>query len=162
MMPAIPLVRPQTRGGGTTLRAVKGQTETGPLRSRDEENRVSTQLVGRWPAHAQREQASPVATAPVAPAAPPARDEALEFVRFCYRRRHVGWPELYDEMAAVAARGSFRGLGYAELADCGISFCLGDLSKLAALTEWVVREEEARFESRASGVPMMASRPATS
>ncbi|MER3417986.1 MAG: hypothetical protein C4343_02495, partial [Chloroflexota bacterium] len=28
--------------------------------------------------------------------------EAAEFVRFCYRRRPVGWPELYDEMCAVA------------------------------------------------------------
>ena len=39
-------------------------------------------------------------------------DEALEFVRFCYRRRRVAWPALYDEMSAVAARGAFRGMGY--------------------------------------------------
>ena len=36
--------------------------------------------------------------------------DAVEFIRFCYRRRRVGWPELYDEMCAVAARGLFRGL----------------------------------------------------
>jgi hypothetical protein len=94
--------------------------------------------------------------------APAVHDEALEFVRFCYRR-HVGWPELYDEMCLVAARGAFRGLGYAELADHGISFCLGELSKLATLTERVVREEQVLHEGMSAGVPMMlASQPATS
>ena len=42
-------------------------------------------------------------------AARPAGPNAIEFVRFCYRRKHVGWPELYDEMCAVANRGLFRG-----------------------------------------------------
>jgi len=69
-------------------------------------------------------------------------DDALEFVRFCYRRRKVGWPALYDEMSVVAARGLFRGLGYTELGERGISFCLGDLPRLVALTERVVREEQ--------------------
>ena len=35
-------------------------------------------------------------------AAPYPQGEALEFVRFCHRRKRVGWPELYDEMCAVA------------------------------------------------------------
>jgi hypothetical protein len=69
-------------------------------------------------------------------------DDALEFVRFCYRRRRVGWPALYDEMSAVASRGAFRGMGYGELAERGISFCLGDLPRLVALTERVAREEQ--------------------
>ena len=79
---------------------------------------MSTELVGRWPAHVLREQITnaPDAVEP----APPAHDEALDFVRFCYRRRHVAWPELYDEMCAVASRGAFHGLGYADLADHGI------------------------------------------
>jgi hypothetical protein len=81
---------------------------------------------------------------PVAPAA----DEALEFVRFCYRRRRVGWPALYDEMVAVAARGAFRGMGYGELAERGISFCLADLPRLVALTERVAREEQPIAEPR--------------
>jgi hypothetical protein len=125
---------------------------------------VSTELVGRWPAHASREQITnlPVDAVTAAPAetadAPPAHDEALDFVRFCYRRRHVAWPDLYDEMAAVAARSAYRGLSYADLADHGISFCLGDLAKLAALTERVVREEQALHEARTTGgVPMMLS-----
>ena len=114
---------------------------------------MSTELVGQRPAHA-REQITDGPTAEIAEAPP--HDEALDFVRFCYRRRHVAWPELYDEMCAVASRGAFRGLGYADLADHGISFCLGDLAKLAALTDRVVREEQALHERRA-GVPMMLS-----
>ena len=82
-------------------------------------------------------------------------EDALEFVRFCYRRRRVAWPELYDEMCAVAARGAFRGLGYAELADLGICFSLYGLPPLAELTERVVREEQARHDAPAGGVPMM-------
>ena len=39
-----------------------------------------------------------------------ASDIALEFVRFCYRRRRVAWPALYDEMSAVASRSTFRGI----------------------------------------------------
>ena len=121
---------------------------------------MSTELVGRWPAHVLREQITnaPDAVEP----APPAHDEALDFVRFCYRRRHVAWPELYDEMCAVASRGAFHGLGYADLADHGISFCLGDLAKLATLTERVVREEQVLLEGRAAAaVPMMlAPQPA--
>jgi hypothetical protein len=120
---------------------------------------VSTELAGRLPAHALREQISnsQVRVEHVDAGTPAAHDEALEFVRFCYRRRHVAWPELYDEMCAVAARGSFHGLGYAELADHGISFCLGDLAKLATLTERVVHEEQALLEGRAQAVPMMLS-----
>ena len=112
---------------------------------------MSTAIVGRWPAHASREERTPAAEAAIG-----VTDDALEFVRFCYRRRHVAWPDLYDEMCAVAARGAFRGLGYAELADHGISFCLGELHNLATLTERVVREEQALLDARGStGVPMM-------
>src|SRR6185312_60655 len=42
--------------------------------------------------------------------------DAVEFIRFCYRRRRVGWPELYDEMCAVAGRGAFRGYSADDLA----------------------------------------------
>ena len=52
--------------------------------------------------------------------------DAAEFIRFCYRRRRVGWPELYDEMCAVAARGLFRGLVAEDLASHGIGFALFD------------------------------------
>jgi hypothetical protein len=76
----------------------------------------------------------------------PGPDDCLDFVRFCYRRRRVAWPELYDEMCLVAARGTYRGLGYAELAERGISLCLGDLARLAVLTQRVLLEERSSPE----------------
>jgi hypothetical protein len=67
--------------------------------------------------------------------------EAEAFVRFCYERRRVSWPELYDEMCAVATRGLFRGMGHAELADVGIGFSLFQSASLAQLVTAVVAEE---------------------
>ena len=69
--------------------------------------------------------------------------DAVEFIRFCYRRRRVGWPELYDEMCAVAARGLFRGLGTEDLAAHGIGFSLYDTPALAAASSRIVAEEQA-------------------
>ena len=45
-------------------------------------------------------------------------------MRFCYQRRRVGWPELYDEMCAVATRGLYRGMGTDALAEIGVGFSL--------------------------------------
>ena len=67
--------------------------------------------------------------------------DAVEFIRFCYRRRRVGWPELYDEMCAVAARGLFRGLVADDLASHGIGFSLFDMPALAAMSAGIVAEE---------------------
>jgi hypothetical protein len=81
----------------------------------------------------------------------PARDGAdvaIEFVRFCYRRRHVAWPDLYDEMSIVAGRGLFRGMSYADLAEHGVSLCLSELPRLSALTQRVIAEESATVEPR--------------
>jgi hypothetical protein len=69
--------------------------------------------------------------------------DAADFIRFCYRRRRVGWPELYDEMCAVAARGLFRGLGADDLAAHGIGFALFDMPALAAMASGIVAEEQA-------------------
>jgi hypothetical protein len=69
------------------------------------------------------------------------QDEAVEFVRFCYRRRAVAWPELYDEMCGVAARGDFRGMTYEHLERLGIGFALYALPALAALVARVIAEE---------------------
>ena len=69
------------------------------------------------------------------------QDEAVEFVRFCYRRRAVAWPELYDEMCGVAARGDFRGMTYEHLERLGIGFALSALPALAALVARVIAEE---------------------
>jgi hypothetical protein len=73
--------------------------------------------------------------------APDHDDEALEFVRFCHRRRHVGWPELYDEMCAVAGRRLYRGQGPEELNELGIGFGLFEMPTLAALVARVVAED---------------------
>ena len=78
--------------------------------------------------------------------APEGVDLALEFVRYCYRRRRVAWPLIYDEMCAVAGHGLFRGLGYSELAERGISFCLGDMPRLYQLAQRVIAEEAAPVE----------------
>jgi hypothetical protein len=69
--------------------------------------------------------------------------DAIEFVRFCYRRRRVGWPELYDEMCAVAGRGLFRGYDADDLAGLGIGFSLFGMPALSILASRVVAEEQA-------------------
>jgi hypothetical protein len=73
-----------------------------------------------------------------------ASDDAVEFVRFCYSRRRVGWPELYDEMCAVAGRGLFRGWGSDELSAEGIGFSLFEMPALATLVHRVIADEHER------------------
>jgi hypothetical protein len=80
-------------------------------------------------------------------ASPPTAD-AVEFVKFCYERRKVGWPELYDEMCGVASRGLFRGWGLDELATQGIGFTLREMPALAALVMEIVGEDRARARLR--------------
>lgn len=67
-----------------------------------------------------------------APSAPP--PDIADFIRFCHTRRAAGWPELYDEMCAVAARREFNGWGQEQLADRGLTFALTGMPQLAA---WV-------------------------
>lgn len=94
------------------------------------------------------------------PAAPaPASAEAEAFVRFCYQRRRVGWPELYDEMCAVATRGLFRGMGHDALAEVGVGFSLFETPRLAQLVARIVGEEQAaRRAARAAAVEAVAIR----
>ncbi len=89
---------------------------------------------------------------PAGPAACPSTPEAEAFVRFCYQRRSVGWPELYDEMWAVASRSLFRGYGCADLEERGIGFSLFGTPRLAAMAAAVIEEE------RAAGVPSQGLR----
>jgi hypothetical protein len=69
--------------------------------------------------------------------------EAEAFVRFCYQRRRVGWPELYDEMCLVATRGLFRGMGREALAEVGVGFSLFETPRMAQLAHRIVGEEQA-------------------
>ena len=73
--------------------------------------------------------------------APSPSSDAIDFVRFCYRRRRVGWPELYDEMCAVAGRGLYRGWRFAELEEHGIGFSLHQTLELARIAGQVATEE---------------------
>jgi len=73
--------------------------------------------------------------------APVPEGEALDFVRFCHRRKHVGWPELYDEMCAVAGRALYRGYDAEQLAEIGIGLGLFQMPALAGLVARVVAED---------------------
>jgi hypothetical protein len=78
--------------------------------------------------------------------------EAIEFVRFCYRRRRVGWPELYDEMCAVAGRGLYQGYGPEELGAIGIGFGLFQMPALSVLVSRVVAEDVERRRRTAAAI----------
>ena len=69
--------------------------------------------------------------------------DAVEFIRFCYRRRRVGWPELYDEMCAVAAAGCSAASGRRISRRTAIGFSLFDMPALAAMASEIVAEEQA-------------------
>ncbi len=71
----------------------------------------------------------PQARADVGDAPPP---EIEAFIRFCHHRKAAEWPELYDEMCAVAARGEFNGWGHEQFADHGLTFALSGMPRLAA------------------------------
>src|SRR6476661_4423506 len=86
---------------------------------------------------------------------PAVEPEAIDFVRFCHRRRRVGWPELYDEMCAVAGRGLYRGYGAEELSSIGIGFGLFQMPALAGLVAQVVAEDVER--RRRSAAALQAS-----
>jgi hypothetical protein len=49
-------------------------------------------------------------------------------------------------MCAVAARGAYHGMGFAELAERGITFCLSDMPKLKGLLDRVMAEESSSPE----------------
>lgn len=82
--------------------------------------------------------------------------EALEFVRFCYRRRRVGWPELYDEMCLVAGRRIYQDMGQAELAEHGIGFALFEMPALSMLVARVIEEEDPERAARSRRPPPRA------
>ena len=83
---------------------------------------------------------------------------ALDFVRFCHRRRRAGWPELYDEMCAVARRGLYHGWGFAELGEHGVDFGLAEMPRLAELVAEVTRPDDERRSRELVGV-MAAPQP---
>jgi hypothetical protein len=79
--------------------------------------------------------------------------EVVEFIQFCHRRRHVGWPEIYDEMCAVAARREFNGWGHDQLAERGLTFALFEMPRLAG---WVRTVLAAQPDQRETPTPASA------
>ena len=83
----------------------------------------------------------------------PSTPEAEAFVRFCYARRRIGWPELYDEMCLVAARGLYHGMGPEALREVGVGFSLSETPGLAVIVRRVAAEDQAaRRAARAAAL----------
>lgn len=104
-----------------------------------------------------------------APSARPARSDVnrneptpdiAEFIRYCHRRRQVGWPELYDEMCGVAARREFHGWDHEELARRGLSFTLFEMPRLAVWTRAVLAASVRPAEVAELPLPQVAPQPA--
>lgn len=95
----------------------------------------------------------PQRPAPETDAPPP---DVVAFIRFCHRRRPAGWPELYDEMCAVAARREFKGWGHEQLAAHGLAFSLQETPRLAGWVRAVLAPADEADPGRAhhgSGTP---------
>jgi hypothetical protein len=69
---------------------------------------------------------------------------AVEFVSFCLERRGCKWPELYDEMCRVASHRLFKGMGYTELCDHGVSLSLVNTDQLAGLARTLAASQSSR------------------
>lgn len=65
---------------------------------------------------------------------------AIEFITFCFARRPVDWPLLYDEMCFVAGNRLFRGLGYDELKEAGLDLTLAGMGRTSRLATEVTRQ----------------------
>lgn len=87
--------------------------------------------------------------------APP--PDVAEFIRFCHHRRHVGWPELYDEMCAVAARREFNGWGPEQLAERGVGFALFEMPRLAAWVRIILAANATPRDAPAVASPTIAA-----
>ena len=64
---------------------------------------------------------------------------AIEFITFCFNRRAVDWPQLYDEMCYVAGNRLYKGLGYDELKEAGLDFTLSGLARTSRVATEVAR-----------------------
>jgi hypothetical protein len=82
----------------------------------------------------QRSMPSSARLIPADPAVDPPPPDVAEFIRFCHDRKPVGWPELYDEMCAVAARREFNGWDNDQFAARGLTFSLFEMPRLSG---WV-------------------------
>lgn len=88
--------------------------------------------------------------------------DVAAFIRYCHERRGAAWPELYDEMCAVAARREFNGWDHGELAARGLTFSLQEMPRLAAWSRSVLASERERGvkPQRGAGTPRLHARSA--
>lgn len=85
--------------------------------------------------------------------------DIAEFIRFCHRRRQVTWPELYDEMCAVAARREFHGWDTDELSRRGLTFTLFDMPRVATWVRTVVDRSPQGADEGLTAIPHVAPQP---
>jgi hypothetical protein len=62
---------------------------------------------------------------------------ATEFARYIASRapRGTPWTSVYDEMCRVAQSRAFRGMGYSELSDAGVSLSITGLDRICQLVD---------------------------
>ena len=86
--------------------------------------------------------------------------DLVAFIRYCHQRHGASWPELYDDMCAVAARREYHGWDHDQLAARGLTFSLFEMPRLAGWSRAVLAgaaEQRETDDLRAS--TSAASRP---
>ena len=89
--------------------------------------------------------------------------DIVAFIRYCHARRGASWPELYDEMCAVAARREFNGWDQSQLAARGVSFTLLEMPRLAGWARAVLAgmpEQRETDNHRGSTTPRLEAQVA--
>jgi hypothetical protein len=76
----------------------------------------------------------------------------IDFISFCFARRSVEWPFLYDEMCHVASNKLYRGIGYEELREVGLDLTLGGLVRTSRIANEVTREMRVTGERLRGGL----------
>ena len=73
---------------------------------------------------------------------------AFEFARYIASRapRGTPWTSVYDEMCRVARSRAFRGMGYSELLDAGISLSITGLDRICQLVDKAWDQQSATDE----------------
>ena len=82
--------------------------------------------------------------------------DLVAFIRYCHQRHGACWPELYDEMCAVAARREYHGWDHDQLAARGLTFSLFEMPRLAGWARAVLAgmaEQREADDHRASATP---------
>ena len=72
--------------------------------------------------------------------------ELKDFILFCVERRGQKWPALYDEMTSVANRGLFKGMGYDELKERGLSLSISNIDNVLELIEQATGDRIERYK----------------